>query len=195
MAIIGTAGHVDHGKSTLVRALTGIDPDRLAEEKVQGMAIDLGVAHLDLPSGERVGIVDVPGHARFLSNMLAGVHGMDVVLLVAPADEGIMPQTREHLDICQLLGVERIVVALTKADLVEARWLQLVEADVRAELGRRGIEGDIVGVAAPSWGLAAASPRSSASPRRLARSSKASWSGGAVPSRRPPHRIADARGC
>ena len=150
MAIIGTAGHVDHGKSTLVRALTGIDPDRLAEEKRRGMTIDLGFAHLDLPSGERVGIVDVPGHARFLSNMLAGVHGMDVVLLVVAADEGIMPQTREHLDICQLLGVERIVVALTKVDLVEARWLQLVEADVRAELGRRGIEADIVGVAAPT---------------------------------------------
>src|SRR4030081_3636896 len=137
MAIIGTAGHVDHGKSTLVKALTGIDPDRLEEEKRRGMTIALGFAHLDLPSGQRVGIVDVPGHARFLPNMLAGVHGMDVVLLVVAADEGVMPQTREHLDICQLLGVERIVVALTKVDLVDASALTTAEGDVRAELGRR----------------------------------------------------------
>jgi selenocysteine-specific elongation factor len=177
MAIIGTAGHVDHGKSTLVRALTGIDPDRLAEEKRRGMTIDLGFAHLDLPSGERVGIVDVPGHARFLHNMLAGVHGMDVVLLVVAADEGVMPQTREHLDICQLVGVERMVVALTKVDLVEPSWLAVVEADVRAELGRRGIDAEIVRVAAPtgqgiedltvalSRAVSAASPPDSGRPR------------------------------
>src|SRR6202048_3651770 len=130
MAIIGTAGHVDHGKSTLVWALTGIDPDRLAEEKRRGMTIDLGFAHLDLPSGERVGIVDVPGHARFLHNMLAGVHGMDAVILVVAADEGVMPQTREHLDILQLLGVRHVVVALTKIDLVEPGLLDLADADV-----------------------------------------------------------------
>src|SRR3982074_1022185 len=150
MAIIGTAGHVDHGKSTLVHALSGIDPDRLAEEKRRGLTIDLGFAHLDLPSGERVGIVDVPGHARFLHNMLAGVHGMDVILLVVAADEGVMPQTREHLDICQLVGTQRMVVALTKADLVEPAWLALVEADVRAELGRRAIDAAIVSVATPT---------------------------------------------
>src|SRR3979409_389795 len=119
MAIIGTAGHVDHGKSTLVHALSGIDPDRLAEEKRRGLTIDLGFAHLDLPSGERVGIVDVPGHARFLHNMLAGVHGMDAVLLVVAADEGVMPQTREHLEIVDLLDVRRGTAVGTKADLDE----------------------------------------------------------------------------
>jgi selenocysteine-specific elongation factor len=147
--IIGTAGHVDHGKSTLILALTGIDPDRLAEEKRRGMTIDLGFAHLDLPSGLRVGIVDVPGHARFLHNMLAGVHGMDVVLLVVAADEGVMPQTREHLDIIQLLGVTHLVVALTKIDLVDGELLELARADVLEELGRRSIAADVVAVSAP----------------------------------------------
>jgi selenocysteine-specific elongation factor len=152
--IVGTAGHVDHGKSTLVQALTGIDPDRLQEEKRRGMTIDLGFAHLDLPSGERVGIVDVPGHARFLHNMLAGVHGMDAVLLVVAADEGVMPQTREHLDILQLLGVRRVVVALTKIDLVEAGLVALAEAEVRAELFGRGIDASVLPVSAPrSQGL------------------------------------------
>jgi selenocysteine-specific elongation factor len=177
MAIIGTAGHVDHGKSTLVRALTGIDPDRLVEEKRRGLTIDLGFAHLDLPSGERVGIVDVPGHARFLHNMLAGVHGMDLVLLVVAADEGVMPQTREHLDIAGLLGVRRMVVALTKVDLVERHWLQLVAADIRQELGRRAIDAEMVEVAAPrgqgleeltvalSRGLAGVEPLDSGRPR------------------------------
>ena len=149
MPIVGTAGHVDHGKSTLVRALTGIDPDRLEEEKRRGMTIDLGFAHLDLPSGERVGIVDVPGHARFLHNMLAGVHGMDAVLLVVAADEGVMPQTREHLDILQLLGAGRVVVALSKVDLVEPGLVRLAEAEVRAELARRGIAPVIIPVSAP----------------------------------------------
>jgi selenocysteine-specific elongation factor len=148
--IVGTAGHVDHGKSTLVRALTGIDPDRLEEEKRRGMTIDLGFAHLDLPSGERVGIVDVPGHARFLHNMLAGVHGMDAVLLVVAADEGVMPQTREHLDIIQLLGAARVVVALSKVDLVEPGMVELARTDVHAELARRGIVATIIPVSAPT---------------------------------------------
>ncbi|HEX3246612.1 MAG TPA: GTP-binding protein, partial [Chloroflexota bacterium] len=105
MRVIGTAGHVDHGKSTLIRALTGIDPDRLREEKERGMTIDLGFAWLTLPSGLEVSIVDVPGHERFVHNMLAGVGGIDIALLVIAADEGIMPQTREHLDILDLLQV------------------------------------------------------------------------------------------
>ncbi|MFN2465955.1 MAG: selenocysteine-specific translation elongation factor [Candidatus Dormibacteria bacterium] len=149
MPVVGTAGHVDHGKSTLIHALTGIDPDRLEEEKRRGMTIDLGFAHLDMPSGERVGIVDVPGHARFLHNMLAGVHGMDAVILVVAADEGVMPQTREHLDILQLLGVRHLVVALTKVDIVDAGLLELAEADVRAELGRRHLDATVVPVSAP----------------------------------------------
>ncbi|MGZ3627372.1 MAG: GTP-binding protein, partial [Ktedonobacteraceae bacterium] len=105
MSCIGTAGHIDHGKSTLVKALTGIDPDRLAEEKERGMTIDLGFAWLKLPGGREVGIVDVPGHEGFIKNMLAGVGGIDAALLVVAADEGIMPQTREHLAILDLLGV------------------------------------------------------------------------------------------
>ena len=130
MYVVGTAGHVDHGKSTLIKALTGIDPDRLREEKERGMTIDLGFAWLSLPSGREVSIVDVPGHERFIKNMLAGVGGIDVALLVVAADEGVMPQTREHLAILDLLRIERGVVALTKADLVDAEWLELVEADV-----------------------------------------------------------------
>ena len=110
--VVGTAGHIDHGKSTLIRALTGIDPDRLAEEKRRGMTIDLGFAYLTLPSGRLVGIVDVPGHARFIRNMLAGVHGLDAVLLVIAADEGVMPQTVEHLGIVHLLDISRGLVVL-----------------------------------------------------------------------------------
>jgi selenocysteine-specific elongation factor len=128
--VIGTAGHIDHGKSALVKALTGIDPDRLEEEKRRGMTIDLGFAYLDLPSGRRAGIVDVPGHQRFLKNMLAGVHGIDAVLFVVAADEGPMPQTREHLAIIDLLDIRHGVVALTKSDLVDQEWLQLVTQDV-----------------------------------------------------------------
>jgi selenocysteine-specific elongation factor len=124
--VVGTAGHIDHGKSTLVLALTQIDPDRLEEEKRRGMTIDLGFAYMQLPSGRRVGIVDVPGHQRFLKNMLAGVHGMDAVLLVIAADEGPMPQTREHLAIIDLLGIAHGLVVLTKADLVDDAWLALV---------------------------------------------------------------------
>ncbi|HTK12153.1 MAG TPA: selenocysteine-specific translation elongation factor [Ktedonobacteraceae bacterium] len=134
MSCIGTAGHVDHGKSTLVKALTGIDPDRLAEEKERGMTIDLGFAWLKLPSGREVSIVDVPGHESFIKNMLAGVGGIDAALLVVAADEGVMPQTREHLAILDLLGVSSGVVALTKADLVDEEWLELVHEEVEEQL-------------------------------------------------------------
>jgi selenocysteine-specific elongation factor len=128
--VVGTAGHIDHGKSTLVKALTSIDPDRLAEEKRRGMTIDLGFAYLDLAGGRRVAIVDVPGHQRFLKNMLAGVHGMDAVMLVIAADEGPMPQTREHLAIIDLLQIAHGVVVLAKADLVDEAWLALVREEV-----------------------------------------------------------------
>jgi selenocysteine-specific elongation factor len=129
--VIGTAGHVDHGKSTLVKALTGIDPDRLAEEKARAMTIDLGFAWLTLPGGQSVSVVDVPGHERFIKNMLAGVGGIDAALLVVAADEGSMPQTVEHLAILDLLGVDRGVIVLTKADAAEADWLDLVREEVR----------------------------------------------------------------
>lgn len=131
MRVLGTAGHVDHGKSTLVKALTGIDPDRLKEEKERQMTIDLGFAWMTLPSGEQVGIVDVPGHQDFIKNMLAGVGGIDAALLVIAADEGIMPQTREHLAILDLLQIATGVIALTKIDLAEsAEWIELVQAEV-----------------------------------------------------------------
>lgn len=132
--MIGTAGHIDHGKTALVRRLTGVDTDRLPEEKKRGISIDLGFAPLVTPAGVRVGIVDVPGHERFVKNMLAGVGGIDLVLLVIAADEGVMPQTREHLAIVKLLGVARGIVVLTKRDLVEADWVELVKRDVRALL-------------------------------------------------------------
>jgi len=132
--VIGTAGHVDHGKSTLITALTGIDPDRLREERERGMTIDLGFAWLRLPSGGDVGIVDVPGHQDFIRNMLAGIGSIDAVLLVVAADEGVMPQTREHLAILELLGIERGVIALSKRDLVDDEWAALAASDVRAAL-------------------------------------------------------------
>jgi len=132
--VAGTAGHVDHGKTTLVSALTGINPDRLKEEQEREMTIDLGFAWLTLPSGEEVGIVDVPGHRDFIENMLAGIGGIDAALLVIAADEGVMPQTREHLAIVQLLGIQRGIVVLTKSDLVEPEWIELVKKDVRALL-------------------------------------------------------------
>src|SRR6266498_4705853 len=134
MRVIGTAGHVDHGKSTLIQALTGIDPDRLQEEKERGMTIDLGFAWLKMPSGDEVSIVDVPGHERFIHNMLAGVGGIDIALLVVAADEGVMPQTREHVAILDLLGIESGVVAITKVDLVDEEWLELVKAEVEETL-------------------------------------------------------------
>ena len=139
--IVGTAGHIDHGKTTLVRALTGIDTDRLKEEKERGITIELGFAHLDLPGLPPVGIVDVPGHEKFVHHMVAGVAGIDLVLLVIAADEGIMPQTREHLDICRLLGVGAGLVVLTKADLVEPDWLEMVGQEVAAFLAGSFLEG------------------------------------------------------
>ena len=141
MFVVGTAGHVDHGKSTLVQALTGIDPDRLREEKERGMTIDLGFAWLRLPGGNEVSIVDVPGHERFVNNMLAGVGGIDLALLVVAADESVMPQTREHLAILDLLQIGRGVVALTKKDLVDEDWLGLVESDIEEVLGGTVLEG------------------------------------------------------
>ncbi len=129
--ILGTAGHIDHGKTSLVKALTGTDTDRLKEEKARGITIELGFAHLELPGGIEFGVVDVPGHEKFVRAMVAGVAGMDLVMLVIAADEGIMPQTREHLDILRLLGVRCGLVALTKCDMVEPDWLPLVQEEVR----------------------------------------------------------------
>ena len=139
--VMGTAGHIDHGKTALVRCLTGIDCDRLAEEKRRGITIELGFAHLDLPDGTRIGIVDVPGHERFVRNMVAGVSGVDFVLLAVAADEGVMPQTREHLEICSLLGIKKGLVALTKADLAEPDLLDLAQADVKNFLAGTFLEG------------------------------------------------------
>ena len=138
--ILGTAGHIDHGKTSLVKALTGIDCDRLKEEKARGITIELGFAHLELPGDIRFGIVDVPGHERFVRTMVAGVGGMDIVMLVIAADEGVMPQTREHLDICQLLGVKNGVVAITKADLVDGEWLELLQEELREYLAGSFLE-------------------------------------------------------
>ena len=139
--IVGTAGHIDHGKTSLVRCLTGIDTDRLEEEKRRGISIELGFAHLDLGDGLRVGFVDVPGHERFVRTMLAGATGIDIVLLVIAADEAIKPQTREHFDICRLLGVELGIIVLTKADLVEAEWLELVQMEVEEFVAGSFLEG------------------------------------------------------
>lgn len=150
MRVIGTAGHVDHGKSTLVKALTGIDPDRLKEEQQRAMTIDLGFAWLTLPSGEPVGVVDVPGHHDFIKNMLAGVGGIDAALLVIAADEGVMPQTREHLAILDLLEIPRGLVALTKIDMVgDQDWLELVQADIADTLAGTSLtEAPIIPVSA-----------------------------------------------
>src|ERR1700730_611255 len=132
--IVGTAGHIDHGKTALVKALTGIDADRLEEEKRRGITIDLGFAHMELPDADgeplHLGFVDVPGHERFVRNMLAGVGGIDLVLLVIAADESIKPQTREHFDILQLLGVQRGITVLTKSDAVDAETLDVVRLEV-----------------------------------------------------------------
>ncbi|MBW1837906.1 MAG: selenocysteine-specific translation elongation factor [Deltaproteobacteria bacterium] len=129
--ILGTAGHIDHGKTSLVKAVTGIDTDRLKEEKLRGITIELGFASMDLPSGQHIGIVDVPGHEKFIKNMVAGVTGIDLVTMVIAADEGVMPQTREHMEICTLLGVKYGLVVLTKTDLVDEEWLELVVEDIR----------------------------------------------------------------
>ena len=138
--IIGTAGHIDHGKTALVKALTGIDADRLAEEKRRGITIDLGFAHMALPAAHgdtlQIGFVDVPGHERFVRNMLAGVGGIDLVLLVIAADESIKPQTREHFDILQLLGVQRGITVVTKSDTVDAETLDVVRLEVEEFLRR-----------------------------------------------------------
>lgn len=132
--IIGTAGHIDHGKTTLIKALTGRNTDRWEEERRRGITIDLGFTYFDLPNGDRVGIIDVPGHENFINNMVAGVVGMDMVLLVIAADEGIMPQTREHVDILSLLGIEKSIIVLNKCDLVDEDWLEMVQEDIREEL-------------------------------------------------------------
>jgi selenocysteine-specific elongation factor len=131
--VIGTAGHIDHGKTTLVKALTGRETDTLKEEKERGISINLGFTFFDLPSGKRAGIIDVPGHERFIKNMLAGVSSIDVVLLVIAADEGIMPQTREHFEILQLLNVKKGIIVLTKADLVDEEWLEMVKEEIKEE--------------------------------------------------------------
>ena len=132
--IIGTAGHIDHGKTTLIKALTGCNTDRWKEEQERGITIDLGFAFFDLPNGDRAGIVDVPGHEKFIHNMVAGVCGMDMVLFVIAADEGIMPQTKEHMDILHLLGIQKCIVVLNKMDLVDPEWLELMEEEVRDQL-------------------------------------------------------------
>jgi len=139
--ILGTAGHIDHGKSYLVKALTGIDPDRLKEEKERGITIDLGFAYLRYPDDLTVGIVDVPGHERLVKNMLAGAGGIDLVLLVIAADEGVMPQSREHLSICNLLKIKSGLIAVTKTDLVEQEWLELLEDDIRKFVKGTFLEG------------------------------------------------------
>jgi selenocysteine-specific elongation factor len=142
--VIGTAGHIDHGKTALVRALTGIDTDRLSEEKRRGITLELGFAHLALPDGTVAGVVDVPGHERFVKSMAAGAGGVDLVLLVVAADEGVMPQTREHLDICRLLGIPRGLVVVTKADLLPglgADWLPLLEQEIRTATADTFLEG------------------------------------------------------
>ena len=149
MFVIGTAGHVDHGKSTLVESLTGIDPDRFQEEKDRGMTIDIGFAWITLPSGREVSIVDVPGHEKFVSNMLAGVGGVDMALLIVAADESVMPQTKEHLAILDLLGVSKGVVVVTKKDLVDEDWLQLVHSDIQDMLSRTTLkDAEILSVSA-----------------------------------------------
>jgi selenocysteine-specific elongation factor len=139
--VIGTAGHIDHGKTALIRVLTGQDTDRLKEEKERGISIDLGFAYMDLSSGERVGVVDVPGHERFIRNMLAGAHGIDMALLVVAADDGVMPQTEEHLDIVHLLGITHGVVAITKVDLVDEARVREVQEDVEILLAGTALEG------------------------------------------------------
>jgi len=145
--ILGTAGHIDHGKTALVRVLTGVDTDRLPEEKRRGITIDLGFAPLVIDGVGTIGIVDVPGHEAFVRTMLAGASGVDLALLVVAADEGIMPQTREHLEILSLLGIPKVIVALTKSDLVERDWLELVSDDVTRLVQSTSVElSDVIAV-------------------------------------------------
>ena len=139
--IVGTAGHIDHGKPTLIQALTGRNTDRWEEEQRRGITIDLGFTYFDLKNGDRVGIIDVPGHEKFINNMVAGVVGMDLVLLVVAADEGIMPQTREHMDILGLLGIKKSILVINKCDLVDEEWLELVEEEIQEELEGTFLEG------------------------------------------------------
>lgn len=139
--VLGTAGHVDHGKTALIKALTGVDTDRLKEEKKRGITIELGFASLALPSGQTLGIVDVPGHEKFIKNMVSGAAGIDLVMMVIAADEGIMPQTKEHLHICSLLGISKGIVALTKTDMVEKEWLDLVQSEITEFLQGTFLEG------------------------------------------------------
>ena len=153
--VLGTAGHIDHGKTTLVRALTGMDTDRLAEEKKRGISIDLGFADMVLPSGDRVAIIDVPGHERFIKNMLAGAVGIDAVLLVVAADEGLKPQTKEHFEICRLLGIRAGVIVLTKADLAAPERTSEVKADVKKLCAGTFLENSacVEVIAHTGWGL------------------------------------------
>ena len=139
--IVGTAGHIDHGKTTLIKALTGRNTDRWEEEQRRGITIDLGFTYFDLKNGDRVGIIDVPGHEKFINNMVAGDVGMDLVLLVVAADEGIIPQTREHMDILGLLGIKKSILVINKCDLVDEEWLELVEEEIQEELEGTFLEG------------------------------------------------------
>ena len=139
--IIGTAGHVDHGKTLLVKALTGIDTDRLVEEKKRGITIELGFAHLDFEDGLQAGIVDVPGHEKFIKNMLAGAGGIDLAMLVVAADEGFMPQTVEHLEILTLLGIREGLVVITKCDMVEHEWVEMIREDIASRVAGTFLDG------------------------------------------------------
>ena len=128
--VLGTAGHIDHGKTALIKTLTGTDTDRLAEEKERGISIELGYAELELPSGTTMSVIDVPGHERFVRNMVAGASGINIFLLVVAADDSVMPQTREHMAIIEMLGIPRGIIAITKTDLVDEEMLELVQADI-----------------------------------------------------------------
>ena len=139
--IIGTAGHIDHGKTTLIKALSGIETDTTQEEKDRGMSINLGFAYFDLPSEKRCGVVDVPGHEKFIKNMLAGVSGINLVLLLVDSREGIMPQTKEHIDILTLLGIENYIIVMTKIDLIEEEYRELVKEDIREFIAGTILEG------------------------------------------------------
>ncbi|WP_242848917.1 selenocysteine-specific translation elongation factor [Syntrophomonas palmitatica] len=148
--VIGTAGHIDHGKTTLVKALTGLDTDRLKEEKERGISIELGFAPFELPGGQKAAIVDMPGHERFIRHMLAGAFGIDIVLLTIAADEGVMPQTREHMDIIELLGVKQGIIVITKKDLVDEEWLALMEEEIKDYIDGTILRGSpIIAVSAP----------------------------------------------